>query len=73
MSLEFEVTFVCDLSYSLKVAILADIAEKGMDLEDLGTFHLGDGLIDYWMERTGNKFHVVLACWSKPMHEIEVS
>jgi len=69
----FEVIFVSDLSYALKVSILADIAANGMDLESGGTFHLGGDLMDYWVERTGDQFHIVEADWTTPMYEVQVS
>jgi len=69
----FEVIFTSDISYALKVSILADLAANGMDLEDGGTFHLGGELMDYWVERTGNRFHVVQANWGKPIYEVQVS
>src|SRR3990170_668948 len=69
----FEVTFTSPLSYALKVSVLADIAANGEDLEDSGTFHLGGDLMDYWVERSGMKFHVVQADWMKPVYEVQVS
>jgi hypothetical protein len=69
----FEVVFVADLSYALKVSILADLAANGMDLESGGTFHLGGELMDYWAERTGDRFHIVHADWAKQIYEVQVS
>lgn len=69
----FEVIFTHDLSYALKVSILADLAANALDLEDGGTFHLGGELMDYWVERTGDRFHVISADWSKPIYEVQVS
>lgn len=69
----FEVIFVSDISFALKVSILADIAANGMDLESGGTFHLGGDLMSYWVERTGDRFHVVEADWIIPMYEVQVS
>lgn len=69
----FEVIFAVPVSYPLKVSILADLAENGMDLEDGGTFHLGGDLMDFWVEKTGLTFHVVQADWSNPTYEIQVS
>ena len=69
----FEVVFVSDLSYALKVSILADIAANGMDLESGGTFHLGGDMMSYWVERTESRFHVVEADWITPMYEVQVS
>ncbi len=69
----FEVIFVSDLSYALKASILDDIAANGIDLESGGTFHLGGELMDYWVERTGDRFHVVEADWLTPMYEVQVS
>lgn len=69
----FEVIFVSDISYALKITILADLAANCMELEDGGTFHLGGTLMDYWVERTGNKFHVIQADWARPIYEVQVS
>lgn len=69
----YEIIFSAPLSYALKVAIMADLAPNAEVLEDGGTFHLGGELMDYWVERTGNAFHVVMADWAKPLYEIQVS
>lgn len=69
----YQVVFVPSVSYALKVAILADLAANAEFLEDGGMFHLGGELMDYWVERSGDLFHVVSADWRRPLYEVQVT
>ena len=69
----YDIVFTSPISYGLKVSILADIAENAADLEDGGLFHMGDSLIDYWVERSGFRFHILQADWAAPVYEVQVS
>lgn len=69
----FTVTFSTPLSTALKTSILADIALNWSVLESGVLYHLGGELSDYWLERSGDTFHVSVADWATELIEVEVS
>jgi len=66
------IRFQAPLSYSLKLAVLADIDENWEMLEDGATYHLRGELIDYWIERNGDRLYIPQADWSREVMEIEL-
>lgn len=69
----FNVRFVNPLSFALKVSILADIALNWASIDAGVIYHLGGELTDYWIEKSGDTFHVTMADWATDLMEIEVS
>jgi hypothetical protein len=70
---EFNVIFSSPLSFALKVSILADLALNWSTIQPGTLYHLGGELMDYWLERAANTFHVPMADWAMDLMEIEVS
>jgi hypothetical protein len=69
---EFAVRFPVPLSYALKLSVLADISENWEILEDGKVYHLRGDLMEYWIERQGEKLYIPQADWTREMMEVEI-
>lgn len=69
----FTVRFGEPLSFGLTVSILADIDANWEILEPGVSYHLHGELMEYWLEKSGDTFHIFEADWAKDLLEIQVS
>lgn len=67
------VQFDAPYSLAIKVCVLSNLSANWRTVEPGVLHHMGDDIIDYWLERSGDLFYVSGADWAGDFVEIQVS